>query len=346
MTQTLTYCKPTPLDKEDLMDYVHEHGELGETFISASHGLATMSYFEWLVNANHLAIISSTNLPQTSIYLVKLKTSIVGLLSICYKTDPKSGELYGSISYGVRPTARGMGIATAILTFGISECKRNGLKHAIACCEKENVAAIKTILKCGGRFIEQQPNANGSQHCYQFELKEEPEVKEVWDLYDANRNLLDQDMVRGTIIPDGCYHLGIHAWIKNSEGKYLMSQRVSTRKAYPLKWECVGGSALKGEDSLTAALREIKEEIGIDMPPSSGKIADSMIRDIINGVRFNDIVDIWLFEYDGNACLKDATTPEVAQTKWMSLEEIRYLYENGEMVPTLTYFFDNRIFLK
>ena len=36
------------------------------------------------------------------------------------------------------------------------------------------------------------------------------------------------------------------------------------------KWETTGGSALAGDDSLTAALRETKEELGIDLDPQKG----------------------------------------------------------------------------
>lgn len=32
-------------------------------------------------------------------------------------------------------------------------------------------------------------------------------------------------------------------------------------------WECVGGSVIKGEDSLQGALREAKEEVGVDLLP-------------------------------------------------------------------------------
>lgn len=92
-------------------------------------------------------------------------------------------------------------------------------------------------------------------------------------------------------------------------------------------WECVGGSAVAGEDSLTAALRETKEEVGIDLPAESEKIKYSVVGRIVNEAKFADIVDAYVFEYDGDIDLNKATTAEVAQAKWMSLNEIRVLYE-------------------
>ena len=73
---------------------------------------------------------------------------------------------------------------------------------------------------------------------------------ELWDLYNENRELLGRDHIRGEEIPEGCYHLVVHVWIRNSKGEYLISRRSADRPSFPLLWECVGGSVLKGEDSL------------------------------------------------------------------------------------------------
>ncbi len=162
---------------------------------------------------------------------------------------------------------------------------------------------------------------------------------ELWDLYNENRECTGRTHIRGEKIPQGFYHLVVHVWIRNSKGQFLISQRSADRPTFPLMWECVGGSALAGEDSLTAALREAKEEVGIDLSADRGKMVHSVIRGVIHGVSFGDIMDVWLFEYDGEADLNNATTAEVAQAKWMSREEIKALFAEGEFVHTLAYFF-------
>ena len=95
----------------------------------------------------------------------------------------------------------------------------------------------------------------------------------------------------------------------------------------------------KGEDSLTGALRETKEEVGLTLSPEDGKLVYSVIGRVVNGVKFTDIVDVWLFEYDGPVSLEQATTKEVAQTVWMTKEQIRELFDTGKLVHTLGYFF-------
>ena len=84
-------------------------------------------------------------------------------------------------------------------------------------------------------------------------------MKELWDLYGADRAPLGRAHVRGEALPEGCFHLVVHVWIRNSRGQYLISQRAAGRSAFPLMWETTGGSVLAGEDSLAGALREARE---------------------------------------------------------------------------------------
>lgn len=166
---------------------------------------------------------------------------------------------------------------------------------------------------------------------------------ELWDLYNKSRELICKDHIRGEELPKDCYHLVVHIWIKNSKGQYLISQRSANRPTFPLMWETVGGSVLKGESSLQGAVREVKEEVGIDLAETDGKLVFSKIRDVIDNKKFNDILDVWIFQYDGEVSLLQATTDEVAQTKWLNYEQIEQLYQSGQLVNSLNYFFDLNI---
>ena len=57
---------------------------------------------------------------------------------------------------------------------------------------------------------------------------------ELWDLYTAERVPTGEVIERGKPIPAGLFHLGVHAWIRNSEGKYLISQRSQKKDVLPL----------------------------------------------------------------------------------------------------------------
>ena len=158
---------------------------------------------------------------------------------------------------------------------------------------------------------------------------------EIWDLYTRDRRPTGETHIRGEKLPPERYHLVVHVWIRNSRGEWLISQRAASRPTFPLMWESVGGSVTAGEDSLTGAIREAKEEVGVDLNPTNGKLVASTVRE-----HFQDIKDDWVFQYDGEADLRNATTDEVAQIRWMTVEEIRALYDEGKLVHTLAYFFD------
>ena len=162
---------------------------------------------------------------------------------------------------------------------------------------------------------------------------------EKWDLYTKYREKTGKEHIRGEEIPEGLYHLVVHVWIRNSRGEYLLSRRAADRPTYPFFWETVGGSVLQGETSIEGAVREVKEEVGITLSPESGQLAFTKIRDTVNGEKFRDILDEWVFYYDGEADLTAATTKEVGECKWLRSDQIYDLFQEQKLVPTLDYFF-------
>ncbi len=96
-------------------------------------------------------------------------------------------------------------------------------------------------------------------------------MTELWDLYNGKREKTGRILQRGKPIPKGFYHLTVSVWIMNNQGQYLISQR-HPNKSYPLYWECTGGSVLASEDSMQGALREVKEELGIELDTRNGKL--------------------------------------------------------------------------
>ena len=78
-------------------------------------------------------------------------------------------------------------------------------------------------------------------------------ASEIWDLYDARGRKTGRTMVRGEDVPAGLYHLGVHIWPVNVRGELLVQRRAPTVQWKPNLWAVTGGSAVSGEDPLTAA---------------------------------------------------------------------------------------------
>lgn len=56
----------------------------------------------------------------------------------------------GHIGDGIRPSERGKGYGTQMISLALEECDKLGIKEVLMCCNKENIASARTIIKNGG----------------------------------------------------------------------------------------------------------------------------------------------------------------------------------------------------
>ena len=147
---------------------------------------------------------------------------------------------------------------------------------------------------------------------------------EVWDVYDAERNFKGRTHRRADPLLPGDYHLVVHVWLKNSKGEFLITKR-APNKGYPNMWECTGGSALAGDNSITAAIREVKEETGLEAYPENGRCLFTMTRD-------NDICDVWLFNQDFDVRNIVLQENETIDAKYVKTIELRQMINEGEFI--------------
>ena len=158
-------------------------------------------------------------------------------------------------------------------------------------------------------------------------------MAELWDVYTIERKPTGKTICRGEQgnLPDGEFRVWVMVWIKNPEtGRYLISQRTADKKTDPLKWETVAGHSISGETSVEAAVREVFEEVGIKFDPEDATVLATKVAITIDGQRHNWIRDSFYFETTEEPDLNKATTREVIQTKWLTFDEIREMYERGD----------------
>ncbi len=155
--------------------------------------------------------------------------------------------------------------------------------------------------------------------------------KEYWDLFDSERIIIAKNHIRGDIIPEGLYHLVVHVWIMNKQGKFLISQR-QVGKPDSLLWERTGGSVLMGESSLEGAVREAKEELNVDLSKYKPIYVKTVKRE-----KYHDFYDSWLFIVDDDISVK-VDDNEVKDYRWVTLDELRKMAEERILVKSSMYF--------
>lgn len=94
---------------------------------------------------------------------------------------------------------------------------------------------------------------------------------ELLDILDENGDKTGKTIQRGKTMEQDEYHLVVNVWIRNNNGEFLITKRTPTKKMFPNMWETTCDAVVTSEDSLKAALREVKEEISIDLSPTNGK---------------------------------------------------------------------------
>ena len=147
---------------------------------------------------------------------------------------------------------------------------------------------------------------------------------EIWDAYYADGTLAGQDLVRGKPIPDGLYHLVSEILVRHTDGDYLLMQRDFRKPNYGGYFEATaGGSALKGEDALTCAIRELREETGID--------ADTLIN-IGRFVSHNTIYENFLCVTDCDKKSVKLQEGETVSYKWISEAEFIDFVNSDAMI--------------
>ncbi len=150
---------------------------------------------------------------------------------------------------------------------------------------------------------------------------------EYFTLYNQDRIPLGKQILRGERIPDGEYHLVIHVCVFNSENKMLIQQRQPFKEGWSNMWDVsVGGSATAGENSQTAAQRELEEEIGL-------KVSFEKIRPILTVHFDHGFDDIYTLNMDVDINDLKLQYEEVQAVKWASEDEILEMIANGTFIP-------------
>ena len=147
------YRLPESSDETMLRAYIQEHYDNGETSISASLGLAASGYSEWVEKIQDNVSVGDDEWGRSLLYLCFDEMRLIGLLSIRYELSKVLSEKYGDIGYGVRPSERKKGYATAMLQYALSICKEKGMDQVVLGCYKDNLASVAVIKKNSGIFL-------------------------------------------------------------------------------------------------------------------------------------------------------------------------------------------------
>ena len=162
---------------------------------------------------------------------------------------------------------------------------------------------------------------------------------EKTDIYDESKNKTGEARTLDDVHWYGLRHRTIRLWFVNSKNQVLIQHRNHTSINFPDLWDSsAGGHIPAGEESLNAALREAKEELGVSLKESDLHYIGNVewVMKSNNGKYSEDeINEIYMVRMDFDFDLENRHKYEIRDLKWMPLSEFKnkVAERSSEFVP-------------
>ena len=89
---------------------------------------------------------------------------------------------------------------------------------------------------------------------------------ELFDIVDEADRVVRQER-RAVVHRGNLLHRAVHVWLFNGRGELLLQMRSASKDQYPSTWtSSASGHLDAGESYADAAPRELREELGVDVP--------------------------------------------------------------------------------
>ena len=122
----------------------------------------------------------------------------------------------------------------------------------------------------------------------------------------------------------GLWHRANYGFIFNSNGDVLLQKRSKNKKLWPDLWDITaGGHVLAGEFGYESLIREVKEELGIELEPENllylvGSTSENIKGNIINR-HYNEC---YIINKDVDISDIKVQEEEVSEVRWFTKDEI------------------------
>ena len=147
-------------------------------------------------------------------------------------------------------------------------------------------------------------------------------MAEFWDVYNEHRVPSGRLHKRGAPLKKGEYHLVVDVVVINTDGRVLIDRRSPQKRNCPNYWEFTSGSVLAGEQSRQGALRELSEELGLQVDESSLQLLGSTRVD-------HRLVDTYMLIMPVDPANLSLQAEEVAEAKLVTLQQLDEICRTG-----------------
>lgn len=157
--------------------------------------------------------------------------------------------------------------------------------------------------------------------------------EEYFDILDENGTKIGEIKPRSEVHRDGDWHVAVHIWILNNNREVLLQRRCANKDSHPnmLDISCAGHLSV-GDSSLEGAIRELKEELGLDVKPEELEFIKTLkseskyTSDFIN----NEFNDLYILRTDKGIDDMKYQEEEISEIFFVPYEKFKEMVENHQ----------------
>ena len=137
---------------------------------------------------------------------------------------------------------------------------------------------------------------------------------ELFDVVDANDRVIGT-APRGVVHAEGLLHRAVHILVQRGNGDVFLQKRSMHKDSHPGKWDSSSSGHLdSGEGYAAAAVRELREELGIEVDG-----VDEIAALPASEATGHEFVRIYRLRHEGPFILHSG---EIEDGKWVSIDEL------------------------
>lgn len=149
---------------------------------------------------------------------------------------------------------------------------------------------------------------------------------EYWDVYDKSGNFSGRRLPKGSPFGENEYHFAVEAWLINDKHELLIQKRSEKCEILPGHWALTTGRITAGENTVNGCIREVKEELGIDITAADMRRLARFFREE------NHIIwDIFLIENNTPIEEFSLQKEEVESISWVSIPLFKKLIKDKKV---------------